>query len=135
MDNHALNPHLWYNLGEKGKFMDFSKRLKEIRLEKGLNQKELAELSELSPQSISSFEKGINSPTVPSLLALANALSVSVDYILGRTDDLGTVITTEPDLSRDEREVLELYVALSPTRKEDLKIYLRALSGKIKKKI
>ena len=109
--------------------MEFSKKLKEIRLEQGLNQRELAHLSELSPQSISSFESGINSPTVPSLLALANALNVSVDYLLGRTDDVGTMTTTEQKLSRDEKEVLELYTSLSPTRKEDLKIYLRALSG------
>lgn len=109
--------------------MEFSKKLKEIRLEQGLNQRELAHLSELSPQSISSFESGINSPIVPSLLALANALNVSVDYLLGRTDDLGTIVTKEQNLSRDEREVLELYSSLSPTRKEDLRIYLRALSG------
>ena len=32
-------------------------------------------------------------------------------------------------LSADEEEILSLYASLSPTRKEDLKIYLRALSG------
>ncbi len=113
--------------------MVFSKRLKEIRSEQGLNQRELAALSELSPQSISSFEKGINSPTVPSLLALANALNVSVDYLLGRTDDLGAAITPErsvPQLTEEEQSFLDLFRRLSRGERVQLLAFAAGLVGK-----
>lgn len=100
--------------------MDFSKKLKETRLEQGLNQRELAALSELSPQSISSFESGINSPTVPSLLALARALNVSVDYLLGRTDELGASLPVSQKLPDDEFELLRLYRILPPEFRRSL---------------
>lgn len=112
--------------------MNFCERLKEIRVEHGLNQRALAELSGLSPQSISSFESGINSPTMPSLCALANALNVSTDYLLGRSDELGGVVVPPHgtvSLSEEEDELLRLFRNLGRSRKEDLMIYLRALSG------
>lgn len=111
--------------------MSFSIKLKELRIENGINQRELAKICGLSPQCISAFENGTNSPTVPSLLAISKALNVSTDYLLGRTDDLGAVVVPggAAQLSADEQEILSLYAELSPSRKEDLRIYLRALSG------
>lgn len=110
--------------------MDFSKRLREIRLEHGLNQKELATLSELSPQSISSFENGINSPTVPSLLAISKALDVSVDYLLGRTDDLGAPVSLRQDLTDEERSFLDLFRRLSRGERVQLLAFAAGLVGK-----
>lgn len=110
--------------------MNFNEILKDTRKERGISQKKLSEISGLSPQCISAFETGINSPTSISLIALANALNVSVDYLLGRTDELGAVLTSPaPQLPADEHEVLSLFRSLSPSRKTDLLIYLRALSG------
>ena len=65
----------------------FSKRLKEIRLAKGLTQPQLAKLIESTDRNISNYETGYSLPSVPVLLGLANALSTSLDYLLGLSDN------------------------------------------------
>ena len=60
-------------------------------------------------------------PNAESLSALAGALEVSTDYLLGRTDDPAGVIR-ESDLSAREVEIVRLL------RQRDLTALLRALS-------
>ncbi len=104
-------------------------RLRNLRIESGMTQKQLAQTINSTNKNIWAYENGLATPPIDVLKSYADTFNVSVDYLLGRTDDLGATIPTAQDLSRDEREVLELYAALSPTRKEDLMIFLRALSG------
>lgn len=54
------------------------KRIREIRAQRGLSLRALAELSKLSTNAISLIERGDNSPTVSSLHSLANALAVPI---------------------------------------------------------
>ncbi len=109
--------------------MNFGLKLKTLMEESQLTQTELAKSIGFTQRAISKWVNLQSEPTETAILKVADYFSVSVDYLLGRTDDLGATIPTAQDLSRDEREVLELYDALSPTRKEDLMIFLRALSG------
>ena len=53
-------------------------RIRELRKERGLSLRALAELSRLSTNAISLIERGDNSPTVSSLHSLANALDVPI---------------------------------------------------------
>jgi transcriptional regulator with XRE-family HTH domain len=53
-------------------------RIRELRTERGLSLRALAELSTLSTNAISLIERGDNSPTVSSLHSLANALNVPI---------------------------------------------------------
>ena len=62
----------------------FSKRLKHIREEKKLSQAELAQKAELQTAAVSHFETGQRKPSFDNLKRLADALNVSVDYLLGR---------------------------------------------------
>lgn len=57
----------------------FAKRLKTLRLEKQLTQKELAKITGLSTSFISSMERGINAPSFETLESIAKALGVSVE--------------------------------------------------------
>ena len=57
--------------------------IKSLRLEKGLTQPQLAELVGVSNGMISIWENNINEPKASYLKALANALEVSVDTLLG----------------------------------------------------
>lgn len=109
----------------------FQQRLKDLRLSKNMSQKQLAEMLGTTNSSVCDWERGRTEPDKTFVLKLADCLNVSTDYLLGRTDEMGNVIMSESafQLSADEREVLSLYGTLSPSRKEDLKIYLRALSG------
>lgn len=58
-------------------------RIKELRLEKGLSQKALAEKVGISNQSISSYEKGIRKPKIEVWKNLADFFNVPITYIQG----------------------------------------------------
>ena len=66
--------------------MDFNVRLKEIRLEKQISQKELANHLHVSKMCISHWEKGNSEPSISQIKLLAKYFSVSTDYLLGYTD-------------------------------------------------
>lgn len=60
-----------------GRF-DLGGKIKEIRKKQGLNQKELAEKTGVTPSSISQIEKNLIYPSIPALFRLAESLSVEV---------------------------------------------------------
>lgn len=62
--------------------MSFASNLKELRLINNLTQKELAKSCGLSPQCISSLEKGINKPTSSTLTAISNYFNCSINDLL-----------------------------------------------------
>jgi len=66
--------------------MKFAELLKAVREEKGLSQTELATKTGLQPSAISHFESGRRSPSFDNLRRLADALNVTIDYLLGRSD-------------------------------------------------
>ena len=66
---------------------DFADRLRLVRERKGLSQAELADKAGLQPSAISHFETGRRAPSFENLRALADALSVSTDYLLGRQQE------------------------------------------------
>ncbi len=61
----------------------FSSRLKELRTQHGMSQKNLANLIGLSDKTISAYESGRNDPDLETLKKIAKIFGVSVDYILG----------------------------------------------------
>jgi len=65
----------------------FSARLRAARDLRGLSQSELADRAGLKPSAVSHFETGKRAPSFDNLKKLADALEVSTDYLLGRTDD------------------------------------------------
>ena len=69
----------------------FPERLRAARELRDLSQGELADRARLQPSAISHFETGGRKPSFENLRRLADALSVSTDYLLGRRDDPGAV--------------------------------------------
>lgn len=65
----------------------FTHICKELRLEAGLTQQELAPKIGISSSAIGMLEKGYREPTGSTLLAYANYFDVSIDYLMGREDD------------------------------------------------
>ncbi len=64
----------------------FSERLRELRRERGLKQREMAEICGLKLRSYQQYEYDESYPEVPGLVALADYFQVSLDYLMGRTD-------------------------------------------------
>lgn len=62
-------------------------RIKELRLESGLTQSQVAKAINTSQRNIGRWENGENEPTASFLVALADFFNVSIDYLLCRKDD------------------------------------------------
>jgi transcriptional regulator with XRE-family HTH domain len=65
----------------------FIERLKELIKQKGLEQKQLGERIGVPQQTINSWFRGQATPKLSKLCELADALNVSLDYLVGRSDD------------------------------------------------
>lgn len=68
---------------------DFAVILKQLRVEKGLNQSELAERIGMSPSAINLMEAGQRKPSLSTLQDLADVLGTSIDYLVGRAPKPG----------------------------------------------
>lgn len=67
-------------LGDEGAL--FGARLREMRIERGLTQPDLAGLVGTSASNISDLERGIKVPTLTTIARLANALSCNVTELV-----------------------------------------------------
>jgi len=64
-----------------------AKRLRGLREEKGLTQKELAQALGLNSKStITNYEQNSRDPDYETLIKIAKYFGVSVDFLLGQTD-------------------------------------------------
>ena len=109
--------------------MCFSKRLKELRLNNGLTQKELAKAIDVGRTTISEYESGKIVPKQEGLLRIANHFNVSVDYLTGvsneratrkqNASDLDALLNTIHHILLDEYDVPVYYEGevLSETQK------------------
>lgn len=79
----------------------FAKRLKTARELRQLSQSQLAEETHLQPSAISHFEIGSRSPSFDNLKRLADALDVTTDYLIGRSDSPQVSAETATQLFRD----------------------------------
>ena len=61
--------------------MTFGERLRQLRTEKGLTQKQLAVETGTSERGIQNYEMGIRNPAFDVLIALADYFDVSLDYL------------------------------------------------------
>lgn len=65
----------------------FSQRLKELRLEKGMTQQQVASLLNMKQQSYIRYEYGTGEPSLNTLVKLTQIFGVSSDYLLGISDE------------------------------------------------
>lgn len=62
-------------------------RLKDIREDRDLTQRELAEYLHIKQNTYSQYENGQRELPIEALIALAHYFGTSTDYILGLTDE------------------------------------------------
>lgn len=67
-------------------FMNFSGRLKELRQQADISQKDLAALVGISARAFRFYESGEREPNIATLITLADYFNVSLDYLIGRSD-------------------------------------------------
>ncbi len=69
----------------------FSQRLHDLRIERGITQKELADRLNLGRSTVAGYEVKGKQPDNARLCQLADFFGVSVDYLLGHTDNPAVV--------------------------------------------
>lgn len=89
-------------------------KIKDLRQEKGWTQKNLAERINSSNKNIWAWENGVSSPDIETLILLSKVFDVSVDYLIGNTDELGNVTAQVPaeSLTHNEKELLKAFRTL-----------------------
>lgn len=65
----------------------FSNNLKELRISKNISQKQIAEALETTDRQYRRYENEEQQPTLPIIIKLADYFDVSLDYLVGRTDN------------------------------------------------
>lgn len=84
-------------------YKEIGQNIRRCRREKGIKQKELAEKANISDQHMSHIENGHTQLSLPTLIAIANALEIDCNTLLGQTlsKAQGTI------LRRELEEILE----------------------------
>lgn len=75
----------------------FTKRLRALREDSDIKQKEIAEALQIKPNTYNRYECGVNEPDIAMLIKLADYFEVSLDFLLGHKPKN---INTVPDLSQ-----------------------------------
>ncbi|MEE4211267.1 MAG: helix-turn-helix transcriptional regulator [Parvularcula sp.] len=100
---------------------NFGRRLVSAREKRGLSQTELAKLAGLQPAAIGHFERDRRKPSFANVRALARALNVSSDFLLGRASSMEgatTAFRDEDKLSHHDREQIQLMIDMMNKRRE-----------------
>lgn len=79
-----------------------SQRIKELRSEMDISQKELSTQLFVSPQAISKWERDEATPNPDAITKMAEIFGVSADYLLGRTDEKGKLPAGSGELKAPE---------------------------------
>ena len=76
--------------------MNFKTRLKQLRNERKINQRELAKYLKVAPSTISMYENGQREPNFEVLEVLADFFNVDMNYLLGKTDKTTKLLIDKP---------------------------------------
>lgn len=113
--------------------MSISSILYELRVERGVSQKELAEAIGVSQSTIAKIEVGRNEATASTIRKLASYFNISTDYLLEFEDDFGVRVDDKekkPDtLSAEERRLLEGYREINAAGKKLVMQTVETLRG------
>ena len=100
-------------------------RLKELRSQSNMQQKDVCASLNIPQNTYSQYENGKREPDSETLSRIADFFGVSVDYILGRTDD-PNYIDTDDELNeyleylRTRPELKMLFSLTKDATKEDV---------------
>lgn len=79
----------------------FNERLKDLRIESGYKQEEIAKILNVTTSAYGYYEQGRNEPSLATIKKIAETFKVSTDYLLGLTDS-----PTQPDQFKISNEFI-----------------------------
>ena len=113
---------------------DFGKRLKELRQNRKMTQEELGQIFEppLKQSTIGTYEAGLREMKYSNLITVSKYFNVSVDWLLGLTDEATPLDEFKEENPKELREFLEQNNILfngSELSAEDKKRMIDILTG------
>jgi len=108
------------------KNVNLSVRLKQQRMQTGLSQKEFAEKINLAYAQYNRYERGDNVPNAETLSKLADALNISVDYLLEGEEKDAAIANFE------DKDLLKLFQEVEGLEKEDKDYIKKVVSDLVK---
>ena len=104
-------------------------KLKELREEKGLFQKDIAQHLNKTITCICDWERGRTEPGIDDLIRIADFFNVNVDYLIGRENyATGNVEIIGEQLSTEEQQLVNLYRALPMRDRAELLGFAKGLA-------
>ncbi len=106
--------------------MKFGELIKDLRQNRDLTQREVAENVEISRSVLSQYENNFVEPTAYVVKRFAEFFDVSADYLLGLEDDFGARTATnaapmgDSATTSEELRLLKVFRTLSPDLKNTL---------------
>ena len=85
-------------------------RLKELRIQNKLTQKQVSELLGISPSIISGYETGERTPSAEILLSLSYLYKCSTDYLRGKRNDMPTILLDTNGLTPNQIKAISALI-------------------------
>ena len=108
-------------------------KLKELREDKNMSQKALADKLGVTQQAVGKWERGKSEPDIATINKLADIFEVNTDYLLGRIDD------PSPTKPRELPQTVAPYLAdglkeLTPEARKEVMDFIEYVKVKYAKK-
>ncbi len=104
--------------------MNLGDRMQELRIDRNLLQKDLADILNVTVATISHYESNVHLPDAETLVKIAKCLNASTDYLLGIVD--------EPIPIYPSKTIIRIPIKLPDDGKEELKEFIKYLIAKYK---
>ncbi len=98
---------------KKGAIMNKSilgDRLKKLRKDKKITQKELAKILNIQNTTLSQYENGVNEPNDEMKVKIADYFGVTIDYLLGRSNVKQINADIDKEANELADEIIEIYI-------------------------
>ena len=92
--------------------MKIGRKILNLRRDRGVAQRSLAEMTSVTPSALSRIEAGIHQPKGPVALRIARVLGVSADYILDESAPYPPPLESllQPIVEEDSKVTIELHL-------------------------
>lgn len=109
-------------------FMGFYQRLRDLKEDCDLTQKQVADIIGVSINHYGKYERGETDIPFEKAIILANYYNISLDYLSGRTNHKQG--KSNPDLTPDQIKISDMYAMLSEKNKGKLELFAEQLLEK-----
>lgn len=100
--------------------MDIGNKIKEMRIQKGLTQEELADRAELTKGFISQVERNHTSPSIATLVDILQCLGTDLKHFFWEDEDIQVVFTKEDYFEKEDEELKNTIQWIVPNAQKNM---------------